>query len=227
MYKQEELFLKLKEHANLGEIKTKLLESLISDVDAVNEAKFPRDFEIYIDFDTDSNDENNEYQTFQIRIKSRKSDETALVSSGHTIESLDWNLDTLISFLEETDGSMPHTIGWKQSEKMKKGNEKMLKRVQDFLNEKNLVYTTPDDSICCTALSHFENLDIDAQLAKLGRDADSITGKMNETVYPEDQHWINDLALVSLVKYYYNKCTTLESKLNQVEDELLVTKIMK
>ena len=41
------------------------------------------------------------------------------------------------------------------------------------------------------------------------------------------QRWINDYALVKLLRYYYNKCVDLEGKLKLAEDKIIVNQIIK
>jgi len=111
MYKEEELFEKVKGHVKENDIK--LLHGLVDDINELNQKYVDECFEVYIDFDNVGIDcgEYDPYETFSIRLRyntdkvklDRKIRIDANIHDGLDIHTLDDCLCTLCCYFEELE----------------------------------------------------------------------------------------------------------------------------
>jgi len=225
MYNKEELLKKIEGHIKENEIK--LLNSLIDDLDEFNKKYADRFIEVYIDFDDVGNDsEWDTYETFSLRIKptfdsKQTYKEGNNIHSGMSLDELDTACCVLEQYFEEKDDIVKEV-----EESLKNDNEKLATRILDEYKSGNIIYKDME-GLKIAKLDTFTRQLIDGQLYDLNRLQEVILSLKDEDISRYHQAWINDMALMHLCKYYYNKCANLEAELRRAEDKIITNQIMK
>lgn len=209
MYKKEELLNKVKGHLK-GKDDMKLLESLISDLDDFN-FRYGNSFtEIYIDFDDVGSDvELDPYETFSVKIhdKSGLDDKNTIrvVHGGLDIHQLDDCLCMLEEYFEETREAMDNI-----DVKLSKDNEELYEKIKSASTEGKMMYQKCFKQYATVDLEEFTRKPLEEQLYDINRFKKIILMTKNLGWSEFSRRWVNDLALLTLLEYYYNKCKEYE-----------------
>ena len=90
----------------------------------------------------------------------------------------------------------------------------------------NEIFFKKIDGFTHSSLDTFTQQLLDGQLHDINRIEDVILKLKDNDCDVYSQRWINDYALVKLLRYYYNKCIDLEIKLKLAEDKNIVDSII-
>lgn len=105
-------------------------------------------------------------------------------------------------------------------------NEALLKDYYKAKSESKILYKDIVGYIICS-LEDIDRQDINGILYNINRLPEAIINSKDEDINKYNQRWVNDLALVELLKYYYHKCHDLQVKLEMAEDKNIVNSIIK
>ena len=223
MYNKEELLDKIKGHKHIEE-HTDLLLTLIDEIDEFNEKYADRFADVYIDFVNESTgNEFDPYETFSLNFKKKyKSDNNIIpvIVSELNIKELDIAICCLSQYFEELN-----EIQKPVRKSIKDSNENIHKKIEEY-NKNNEIFFKNIDSFTHSSLDTFTQQLLDGQLHDINRIEDVILKLKDNDCDVYSQHWINDYALVKLLRYYYNKCIDLEIKLKLAEDKNIVDSII-
>ena len=223
MYNKEELLDKIKGHKCIEE-HTDLLLQLIDDIDDFNEKYADRFADVYIDFVNESTgNECDPYESFNLKFKKNYKSEDNTVSviiSELSIKELDIAIYCLNKYFEELNGIQKCV-----RKSIKDSNEKIHKQIEEY-NKNNEIFFKKIDGFTHSSLDTFTQQLLDGQLHDINRIEDVILKLKDNDCDVYSQHWINDYALVKLLRYYYNKCIDLEIKLKLAEDKNIVDSII-
>lgn len=224
MYKEEELYKKVEGHLNENEIK--LLESLVDDINGFNKNHANNKVEVYIDYDNVGTDgEYDPYETFQIKLKPTiiklNQKVVPVITSDLSLHDLDVAVCTLEGYFDELKFLLKPI-----EEEFFEHNNKVVQYYEDAKKDKRVLYS----DLCGFKTQRLDEISrqfIDGILYDINRLPETIIALKNNDIDKFSQHWVNDLALVELLKYYYNRCAELEGKLKLAEDKNIVNQIMK
>ena len=223
MFNKEELLNKVKGHIDV-ENNEDLLNSLIDEIDDFNERYVDRFGELYIDFVNESTGyEFDPYETFNIKIKkSYKGNEVIpVIVSELSLKELDVAICTLTQYFEEFQG-----IKKVANDSLKESNDKIYKHIEEANKNNDIVFKTIEN-LSIAHLDTFTTQFLDGQLYNLNRSEEVILALKDHDWDKFSQRWVNDYALIKLLRYYYNKCADLEGKLKLAEDKIIVNQIMR
>ena len=105
-------------------------------------------------------------------------------------------------------------------------NETLLKDYYKAKSESKILYQNAVGYIICS-IEDMNRQGINDILCNINRLPEAIINSKDEDINKYNQRWINDLALVELLKYYYHKCHNLQVKLEMAEDKNIVNSIIK
>ena len=105
-------------------------------------------------------------------------------------------------------------------------NETLLKDYYKAKSESKILYQNEVGYRICS-LEDMNKQDINGILYDINRLPEVIINSKDKDINKYNQRWINDLALVELLKYYYRKCCDLQVKLAKAEDKNIVNSIIK
>ena len=105
-------------------------------------------------------------------------------------------------------------------------NETLLKDYYKAKSESKILYQNEVGYII-SSLEDMNKQDINGILYDINRLPEAIINSKDKDINKYNQRWVNDLALVELVKYYYHKCNDLQVKLAIAEDKNIVNSIIK
>ena len=102
----------------------------------------------------------------------------------------------------------------------------MLKDYYKAKSESKILYKDIFGYRTCS-LEEMNRQGINGILYDINRLPELIINLKDEDIDKYNQRWINDLALIELLKYYYHKCSDLQVKLAMAEDKNIVNSIIK
>ena len=105
-------------------------------------------------------------------------------------------------------------------------NDALLKDYYKAKSESKILYQNEVGYRICS-LEDMNKQDINGILYDINRLPEAIINSKDKDINKYNQRWINDLALVELLKYYYHKCHDLQVKLEMAEDKNIVNSIIK
>ena len=105
-------------------------------------------------------------------------------------------------------------------------NEALLEDYYKAQSESKILYQNKVGYIIYS-LKDINKQDINVMLYYINRLPEAIINSKDKDINKYNQRWINDLALVELLKYYYHKCHDLQVKLEMAEDKNIVNSIIK
>ena len=105
-------------------------------------------------------------------------------------------------------------------------NEALLEDYYKAQSESKILYQNAVGYIICS-IEDMNRQGINDILCNINRLPEVIINSKDKDINKYNQRWINDLALVELLKYYYHKCHDLQVKLEMAEDKNIVNSIIK
>ena len=228
MYKKEEFFEKIRKHVKKDD--HPLIRSLVEEIETTNEKLKDKGevYELFIDFyDVDEISEFNPFLTYSLKIKpvDDNNDNPAI-----TYERLvgDMNLQELdnvgcadSSLIEEKEN-----IESESKKDFLEHNDKLLKIVEDNCKQNRISFIVFDGNVISQDINKFTEQCLEGQLYDINRSKDVIKSFKDSDWSKHTQRWVNDLALIQLLEYYYNRCKTLEGEISVLDDRIITNEII-
>lgn len=228
MYKKEEFFEKIRIHVK--EDDHPIVRSLVEEIETVNEKLKDKGeiYELFIDFyDVDEISEFNPFLTYSLRIKpvDDNQDNPAVAYESLVGEMNLRELDNVVcavsSLIEEKEN-----IESESSKDFLEHNSKLLKVVEDNRKQNRISFISFDGDVVSQDINKFTEQPLEGQLYGLNRGEEVIKSFKDSDWSKYTQRWLNDLALVQILEFYYNKCKSLEGEISVLNDRIITNEII-
>lgn len=228
MYKKEEFFEKIRNHVKEND--HPLVRSLVEEIETVNEKLKNKgeNYELFIDFyDVDEFSEFNPFLTYSLRIKPVYDNQDkptvayeCLVGEMN-LRELDNVVCAVSTLIEEKEN-----IESDSEKDFLEHNDKLLKIVEDNCKQNRISFIVFDGNVISQDINKFIEQCLEGQLYDINRSKDVIKSFKDSDWSKHTQRWVNDLALVQLLEYYYNRCKTLEGEISALNDRIITNEII-
>ena len=228
MYRKEEFFEKIRKHVKKDD--HPLIRSLVEEIETTNEKLKDEGevYELFIDFyDVDEISEFNPFLTYSLKIKpvDDNNDKPAIVYESLVGEMNLQELDNVVcavsSLIEEKEN-----IESESEKDFLEHNNKLLKIVEDNCKQNRISFIVFDGNVISQDINKFTEQCLEGQLYDINRSKDVIKSFKDSDWSKHTQRWVNDLALVQLLEYYYNRCKTLEGEISVLNDRIITNEII-
>ena len=228
MYKKEEFFEKIRKHVKKDD--HPLIRSLVEEIETTNEKLKDKGevYELFIDFyDVDEISEFNPFLTYSLKIKpvEDNNDKPAITYESLVGEMNLQELDNVVcavsSLIEEKEN-----IESESEKDFLEHNDKLLKIVEDNCKQNRISFIVFDGNVISQDINKFTEQCLEGQLYDINRSKDVIKSFKDSDWSKHTQRWVNDLALVQLLEYYYNRCKTLEGEISVLNDRIITNEII-
>ena len=228
MYKKEEFFEKIRKHVKKDD--HPLIRSLVEEIETTNEKLKDRGevYELFIDFyDVDEISEFNPFLTYSLKIKpvDDNNDKPTITYESLVGEMNLQELDNVVcavsSLIEEKEN-----IESESEKDFLEHNNKLLKIVEDNCKQNRISFIVFDGNVISQDINKFTEQCLEGQLYDINRSKDVIKSFKDSDWSKHTQRWVNDLALIQLLEYYYNRCKTLEGEISVLNDRIITNEII-
>ena len=228
MYRKEEFFEKIRKHVKKDD--HPLIRSLVEEIETTNEKLKDKGevYELFIDFyDVDEISEFNPFLTYSLKIKpvDDNNDKPAITYESLVGEMNLQELDNVVcavsSLIEEKEN-----IESEPEKDFLEHNDKLLKIVEDNCKQNRISFIVFDGNVISQDINKFTEQCLEGQLYDINRSKDVIKSFKDSDWSKHTQRWVNDLALVQLLEYYYNRCKTLEGEISVLNDRIITNEII-
>ena len=228
MYKKEEFFEKIRKHVKKDD--HPLIRSLVEEIETTNEKLKDKGevYELFIDFyDVDEISEFNPFLTYSLKIKpvDDNNDKPAITYESLVGEMNLQELDNVVcavsSLIEEKEN-----IESESKKDFLEHNDKLLKIVEDNCKQNRISFIVFDGNVISQDINKFTEQCLRGQLYDINRSKDVIKSFKDSDWSKHTQRWVNDLALIQLLEYYYNRCKTLEGEISVLDDRIITNEII-
>ena len=228
MYKKEEFFEKIRKHVKKDD--HPLIRSLVEEIETTNEKLKDEGevYELFIDFyDVDEISEFNPFLTYSLKIKpvDDNNDKPAIAYESLVGEMNLQELDNVVcavsSLIEEKEN-----IESESEKDFLEHNDKLLKIVEDNCKQNRISFIVFDGNVISQDINKFTEQCLEGQLYDINRSKDVIKSFKDSDWPKHTQRWVNDLALIQLLEYYYNRCKTLEGEISVLNDRIITNEII-
>ena len=228
MYKKEEFFEKIRKHVKKDD--HPLIRSLVEEIETTNEKLKDEGevYELFIDFyDVDEISEFNPFLTYSLKIKpvDDNNDKPAIAYESLVGEMNLQELDNVVcavsSLIEEKEN-----IESESEKDFLEHNDKLLKIVEDNCKQNQISFIVFDGNVISQDINKFTEQCLEGQLYDINRSKDVIKSFKDSDWSKHTQKWVNDLALIQLLEYYYNRCKTLEGEISVLNDRIITNEII-
>ena len=228
MYRKEEFFEKIRKHVKKDD--HPLIRSLVEEIETTNEKLKDKGevYELFIDFyDVDEISEFNPFLTYSLKIKpvDDNNDKPAITYESLVGEMNLQELDNVVcavsSLIEEKEN-----IESESEKDFLEHNNKLLKIVEDNCKQNRISFIVFDGNVISQDINKFTEQCLEGQLYDINRSKDVIKSFKDSDWSKHTQRWVNDLALVQLLEYYYNRCKTLEGEISVLNDRIITNEII-
>ena len=228
MYRKEEFFEKIRKHVKKDD--HPLIRSLVEEIESTNE-KLKDEGEVYeffIDFyDVDEISEFNPFLTYSLKIKPVEDNNDKPASAYESLvgemnlQELDNVVCAVSSLIEEKEN-----IESESEKDFLEHNDKLLKIVEDNCKQNRISFIVFDGNVISQDINKFTEQCLEGQLYDINRSKDVIKSFKDSDWSKHTQRWVNDLALIQLLEYYYNRCKTLEGEISVLNDRIITNEII-
>ena len=228
MYRKEEFFEKIRKHVKKDD--HPLIRSLVEEIETTNEKLKDKGevYELFIDFyDVDEISEFNPFLTYSLKIKpvDDNNDKPAITYESLVGEMNLQELDNVVcavsSLIEEKEN-----IESESKKDFLEHNDKLLKIVEDNCKQNRISFIVFDGNVISQDINKFTEQCLEGQLYDINRSKDVIKSFKDSDWSKHTQRWVNDLALIHLLEYYYNRCKTLEGEISVLNDRIITNEII-
>ena len=228
MYRKEEFFEKIRKHVKKDD--HPLIWSLVEEIETTNEKLKDEGevYELFIDFyDVDEISEFNPFLTYSLKIKpvDDNNDKPAITYESLVGEMNLQELDNVVcavsSLIEEKEN-----IESEPEKDFLEHNDKLLKIVEDNCKQNRISFIVFDGNVISQDINKFTEQCLEGQLYDINRSKDVIKSFKDSDWSKHTQRWVNDLALIQLLEYYYNRCKTLEGEISVLNDRIITNEII-
>ena len=228
MYKKEEFFEKIRKHVKKDD--HPLIRSLVEEIETTNEKLKDKGevYELFIDFyDVDEISEFNPFLTYSLKIKPVEDNNDKPASAYESLvgemnlQHLDNVVCAVSSLIEEKEN-----IESESEKDFLKHNDKLLKIVEDNCKQNRISFMVFDGNVISQDINKFTEQCLRGQLYDINRSKDVIKSFKDSDWSKHTQRWVNDLALVQILEYYYNRCKTLEGEISVLNDRIITNEII-
>ena len=228
MYRKEEFFEKIRKHVKKDD--HPLIRSLVEEIETTNEKLKDKGevYELFIDFyDVDEISEFNPFLTYSLKIKlvDDNNDKPAIAYESLVGEMNLQELDNVVcavsSLIEEKEN-----IESESEKDFLEHNNKLLKIVEDNCKQNRISFIVFDGNVISQDINKFTEQCLEGQLYDINRSKDVIKSFKDSDWSKHTQRWVNDLALIQLLEYYYNRCKTLEGEISVLNDRIITNEII-
>lgn len=228
MYRKEEFFEKIRKHVKKDD--HPLIRSLVEEIETTNEKLKDKGevYELFIDFyDVDEISEFNPFLTYSLKIKpvDDNNDKPAITYESLVGEMNLQELDNVVcavsSLIEEKEN-----IESESKKDFLEHNDKLLKIVEDNCKQNRISFIVFDGNVISQDINKFTEQCLEGQLYDINRSKDVIKSFKDSDWSKHTQRWVNDLALIQLLEYYYNRCKTLEGEISVLDDRIITNEII-
>lgn len=228
MYRKEEFFEKIRKHVKKDD--HPLIRSLVEEIETTNEKLKDKGevYELFIDFyDVDEISEFNPFLTYSLKIKpvDDNNDKPAITYESLVGEMNLQELDNVVcavsSLIEEKEN-----IESESKKDFLEHNDKLLKIVEDNCKQNRISFIVFDGNVISQDINKFTEQCLEGQLYDINRSKDVIKSFKDSDWSKHTQRWVNDLALIQLLEYYYNRCKTLEGEISVLNDRIITNEII-
>ena len=228
MYKKEEFFEKIRKHVKKDD--HPLIRSLVEEIETTNEKLKDKGevYELFIDFyDVDEISEFNPFLTYSLKIKPVEDNNDKPASAYESLvgemnlQELDNVVCAVSSLIEEKEN-----IESESEKDFLEHNDKLLKIVEDNCKQNRISFMVFDGNVISQDINKFTEQCLRGQLYDINRSKDVIKSFKDSDWSKHTQRWVNDLALVQLLEYYYNRCKTLEGEISVLNDRIITNEII-
>lgn len=228
MYRKEEFFEKIRKHVKKDD--HPLIRSLVEEIETTNEKLKDKGevYELFIDFyDVDEISEFNPFLTYSLKIKpvDDNNDKPAITYESLVGEMNLQELDNVVcavsSLIEEKEN-----IESESKKDFLEHNDKLLKIVEDNCKQNRISFIVFDGNVISQDINKFTEQCLEGQLYDINRSKDAIKSFKDSDWSKHTQRWVNDLALIQLLEYYYNRCKTLEGEISVLNDRIITNEII-
>ena len=228
MYRKEEFFEKIRKHVKKDD--HPLIRSLVEEIETTNEKLKDKGevYELFIDFyDVDEISEFNPFLTYSLKIKpvDDNNDKPAITYESLVGEMNLQELDNVVcavsSLIEEKEN-----IESESKKDFLEHNDKLLKIVEDNCKQNRISFIVFDGNVISQDINKFTEQCLEGQLYDINRSKDVIKSFKDSDWSKRTQRWVNDLALIQLLEYYYNRCKTLEGEISVLDDRIITNEII-
>ena len=228
MYRKEEFFEKIRKHVKKDD--HPLIRSLVEEIETTNEKLKDKGevYELFIDFyDVDEISEFNPFLTYSLKIKpvDDNNDKPAITYESLVGEMNLQELDNVVcavsSLIEEKEN-----IESESKKDFLEHNDKLLKIIEDNCKQNRISFIVFDGNVISQDINKFTEQCLEGQLYDINRSKDVIKSFKDSDWSKHTQRWVNDLALVQLLEYYYNRCKTLEGEISVLNDRIITNEII-
>lgn len=228
MYRKEEFFEKIRKHVKKDD--HPLIRSLVEEIETTNEKLKDEGevYELFIDFyDVDEISEFNPFLTYSLKIKpvDDNNDKPAITYESLVGEMNLQELDNVVcavsSLIEEKEN-----IESESKKDFLEHNDKLLKIVEDNCKQNRISFIVFDGNVISQDINKFTEQCLEGQLYDINRSKDVIKSFKDSDWSKHTQRWVNDLALIQLLEYYYNRCKTLEGEISVLNDRIITNEII-
>ena len=228
MYRKEEFFEKIRKHVKKDD--HPLIRSLVEEIETTNEKLKDKGevYELFIDFyDVDEISEFNPFLTYSLKIKPVDDNNDKPASAYESLvgemnlQELDNVVCAVSSLIEEKEN-----IESESKKDFLEHNDKLLKIVEDNCKQNRISFIVFDGNVISQDINKFTEQCLEGQLYDINRSKDVIKSFKDSDWSKHTQRWVNDLALVQLLEYYYNRCKTLEGEISVLNDRIITNEII-
>ena len=228
MYRKEEFFEKIRKHVKKDD--HPLIRSLVEEIETTNEKLKDEGevYELFIDFyDVDEISEFNPFLTYSLKIKPVENNNDKPASAYESLvgemnlQELDNVVCAVSSLIEEKEN-----IESKSEKDFLEHNDKLLKIVEDNCKQNRISFIVFDGNVISQDINKFTEQCLEGQLYDINRSKDVIKSFKDSDWSKHTQRWVNDLALIQLLEYYYNRCKTLEGEISVLNDRIITNEII-
>ena len=228
MYRKEEFFEKIRKHVKKDD--HPLIQSLVEEIESTNEKLKDEGevYELFIDFyDVDEISEFNPFLTYSLKIKpvDDNNDKPVITYESLVGEMNLQELDNVVcavsSLIEEKEN-----IESESEKDFLEHNDKLLKIVEDNCKQNRISFIVFDGNVISQDINKFTEQCLEGQLYDINRSKDVIKSFKDSDWSKHTQRWVNDLALIQLLEYYYNRCKTLEGEISVLNDRIITNEII-
>ena len=228
MYKKEEFFEKIRKHVKKDD--HPLIRSLVEEIETTNEKLKDKGevYELFIDFyDVDEISEFNPFLTYSLKIKPVEDNNDKPASAYESLvgemnlQELDNVVCAVSSLIEEKEN-----IESESKKDFLEHNDKLLKIVEDNCKQNRISFIVFDGNVISQDINKFTEQCLEGQLYDINRSKDVIKSFKDSDWSKHTQRWVNDLALIQILEYYYNRCKTLEGEISVLNDRIITNEII-
>lgn len=228
MYRKEEFFEKIRKHVKKDD--HPLIRSLVEEIETTNEKLKDKGevYELFIDFyDVDEISEFNPFLTYSLKIKPVDDNNDKPASAYESLvgemnlQELDNVVCAVSSLIEEKEN-----IESESKKDFLEHNDKLLKIVEDNCKQNRISFIVFDGNVISQDINKFTEQCLEGQLYDINRSKDVIKSFKDSDWSKHTQRWVNDLALIQLLEYYYNRCKTLEGEISVLNDRIITNEII-